>query len=421
MKKLIDLALKDLRRAFSNIFGVVMMLGAPFLITGLIYFAFGGVAGGDDSFNLQPIRAQIVNLDAGITGFNAGEQLSDFLLSDSVSRIVDATRVESEAEARIAVDEQVADIAVLIPSGFTADAVGNQAEASITLYQDPTLTLAPQIMRDLISQFTDGFAGAKIATDIVQAQFESRGLTLSQEENQAVANRYAEQLQSGGHDHETQTASGIKVVQPGSGTEAEQGGVYIGPVMAGMMIFFVFFMGANGAQSIIIEDEEGTLQRLFTTPTPRGTILGGKLIAVVLILIFQTAVLLIASGLLFDIQWGEPLAAFLASLSMILAAAGFGVFVMSLVKSTRQTGPILGGVLTVTGMLGGLFTTGIPDVPAFLDRAKLAMPQGWALEIWQRVLAGASLEMILTPFAVLIAIGVVFFSIGVLIFRRRFA
>lgn len=421
MNKLFDLAIKDLRRAFSNVFGVVMMLGAPFLITGLIYFAFGGVGGDDDSFNLQPIRVQVVNLDAGITGFNAGEQLSDFLLSDSVSNIINTTSVESEAAARLAVDEQEAEIAVLIPSGFTADAVGNQTEARVTLYQDPTLTLAPQIVRDLIGQFTDGLAGAKIATAIVEVQFGSRGLTLPQAEYRAIANRYAEQIQSADHNHDTQAPSGIKVIQPGSNSEAEQSGVYIGPVMAGMMIFFVFFMGANGAQSIVAEDEEGTLQRLFTTPTPRSTILGGKLIAVLLTLIFQTAILLIASGLLFDIQWGEPLAVIAASFSMILAAAGFGVFVISLMKSTRQTGPVLGGVLTITGMLGGLFTTGIPDVPAFLDQAKLAMPQGWALEIWQRVLAGGSLEMILAPFAVLTAIGVVFFSIGALIFSRRFA
>jgi hypothetical protein len=72
-------------------------------------------------------------------------------------------------------------------------------------------------------------------------------------------------------------------------------------------------------------------------------------------------------------------------------------------------------------MLGGLFTTGIPDVPAFFDQAKLAMPQGWALEVWQRVLSGASLEMIWMPLSVLTVIGITFFSIGTLIFRRRFA
>lgn len=421
MKKLIDLTLKDLRRAFSNIFGIVMMLAAPFLITGLIYFAFGGVGGDDGSFNLQPIRAQIVNLDDGIPGFNAGEQLSEFLASESVSKVVDTSRVDSDSAARSAVDEQRSDVAVLIPPGFTSDAVSNQGEASITLYQDPTLTLGPQILRDLINQFTDGFAGAKISTDVVQAQFEERGMTLTQEERQAVANGYAQELQAGEHNHDTQASSGITLVQPGANVENEQAGVYIGPVMAGMMIFFVFFMGANGAQSIIAEDEEGTLPRLFTTPTPRGTILGGKLLAVVVVLIVQTAILIIASALLFDISWGEPLSVVLASFSMILAAAGFGVLIMSFLRSTRQTGPVLGGVLTVTGMLGGLFTTGIPDVPTFFDQAKLAMPQGWALEVWQRVLSGAPLEMMWMPLTVLTVIGLVFFSIGVLIFRRRFA
>jgi ABC-type Na+ efflux pump permease subunit len=69
----------------------------------------------------------------------------------------------------------------------------------------------------------------------------------------------------------------------------------LGPVMAGMMIMFVFFTGASSASSLITENEEGTLSRLCTTPTSLASILGGKFIAVLLILVVQVAVLMAAA------------------------------------------------------------------------------------------------------------------------------
>ena len=40
----------------------------------------------------------------------------------------------------------------------------------------------------------------------------------------------------------------------------------IGPIMGGTMIFYAFFTGMSTGESILREEEEGTLARLFTTP-----------------------------------------------------------------------------------------------------------------------------------------------------------
>jgi len=190
--------------------------------------------------------------------------------------------------------------------------------------------------------------------------------------------------------------------------------------MAGMLIRFVFFMGANGAQSIIREHEEGTLARLFTTPATALMVLAGKFVGVFVTLVIQTTVLLGASALIFHISWGRPLPVGLAALGMIVAATGFGVMLMSFIKSTRQTGPILGGVLTLTGMVGGLITNGIPNIPAVMDKIALTMPQGWAMHTWKLSLAGSSAGVIILPVLVLVILGVLFFAVGLTMFRRRF-
>jgi len=97
------------------------------------------------------------------------------------------------------------------------------------------------------------------------------------------------------------------------------------------------------------------------------------------------------------------------------------MLLMSFVKSTRQSGPVVGGVLTVFGMAGGLFTTGFQKLPAAYETINLLTPHGWALRGWKAVLAGGGLSEVLLPTLVTLGMGVVFFVVGALVFRRRFA
>jgi ABC-2 type transport system permease protein len=228
-------------------------------------------------------------------------------------------------------------------------------------------------------------------------------------------------VQAGGHDSAVGTPR-LAIVSPAGEAESSAApAIAFGPIMAGMMVFFVFFIGANGAQSIILEDEEGTLARLFTTPTPLSAILSGKFVGVAVSLILQVVILLAASALLFRIHWGQAVSVVLVSAGLIVAAAGFGIMLMSFIKSSRQTGPVLGGVLTMTGMMGGLFTTSIPNLPAALDTVSLVTPQGWAMRAWKVALSGGGVEQVLPPVLVLLAFGVVFLMVGARLFRRRFA
>lgn len=418
--KSLDIALKDLLRSFRNPFALVMTFAAPLLITGLLYFAFGGLLGGDGGFDLVRTPVQVVNQDeaASPTEFSAGARLVEFLQDEGVAEVLAVTVATDEASARAAVDAQEAGVAVIIPAGFS-DALATPGErATVTLYQDPTLSIGPGIVEDLVAHFLDGFSGAQIAASLTAQQLTAQGAQVDAAVLEGATVQYAAWLNSGAH-HE---AESIAVQPPAGQAEVDDGGASVlEPTMAGMMIFFVFFIGAYGAESIIREDEEGTLERLFTTPTTQGSILGGKFVAVVLALVVQTIVLLVSSALLFGIDWGQPATILLAALGLVVAAAGFGLLLMSFIKSTRQTGPVLGGVFPVMGMLGGLFTTGMPQLPAAFDLVALLTPQGWALRSWKAALAGAGPDEVLLPTMMLVGMGTVFFGVGVWLFRRRFS
>ena len=415
---IMDVAFKDLKRVFRSPFALVMMFGAPLLIAELLYFAFGGMMSGGGSFTLSATRVVIANLDQPNPSgdrFKAGEMLVRFLQNKDLADVLKIKMAPDEASARSAVDQQQADVALIIPANFTQAAVAPEQTAAVLLYQDPTLTIGPGIVKDLVNHFMDGFSGTKIAMKVTDAAVQRSGKQPDPGLSEKTAQQYSDYLGSSSH------AEALHIVSPsGEATKTESRSVMIGPIMAGMLVLFVFFMGANGAQSIIREHEEGTLARLFTTPVSALTILAGKFVGVFVTLVIQTTVLLLVSALIFHIAWGKPLSVLLATLSLVMAATGFGVMLMSFIRNTRQTGPILGGVMTLTGMLGGLFSNGIPNIPEVMDRVALSMPQGWAMLAWKLSLAGNSARELIPSISVLMILGALFFAIGLLLFRKRF-
>ena len=424
--KVLNIAFTDLRHAFRNATFLVFGLFLPLLTSGVFYFAFGGLASDEGEFTLPEIQVQVVNLDEGQGGFSAGQTLVEALQQAMPDALV-VTVAPDAASARAAVDRQEAAVAVILPADLTAALFGEQGQASIEVYQDPTLKLGPRIVRDLLAQVVDGLAGSRIVTMAAQEQLAERGVAVDASLLMGVAQQYADWATRMGQRYQGGENPVLDIQSPGSKPQKSNDELtrIIASITAGMMVFYVFFTGAASAQSILREEESGTLARLFTTPTPRSTILGGKFAATFLLLAVQTAVLLIATRLIFGIAWGDPLAVALVAVGMIALAAGFGIFLTSLLKDTRQTGIVYGGVLTVLGMVGmaSVFTGGEPGAGGAAETLSLFTPQGWGVRGWQLLLAGdgaLSGEVLLTV-AVALVLGAAFFAVGVFRFRKRFA
>jgi len=194
----------------------------------------------------------------------------------------------------------------------------------------------------------------------------------------------------------------------------------MGLVMAGQLIFFSFYTGAYSMMSILREDEEGTLQRIFTTPTKRTDILAGKFLAVFLTVLIQGLFLMICGHFAFGVNWGKPASAALSLLAQMVASVGLAVLLIAFIKTSKQAGPVLGGALTGLGMISGLFTTNIA-MPESFNALGNFTPQGWVLKAWRLSLNGQLPSEILLPFAVLVCMGLIMFVVGAYAFRRRYA
>jgi ABC-2 type transport system permease protein len=424
LQRSLDVALKDLMRNTRSLFALVMMFGAPLMITALIYFAFSGL-GGDGGFQLPVTRVQLVNLDQTTPefgGFSAGQVLVEFLQSQQLSDLIEAAVAHDAESARAAVNRQEADVAVIIPTGLTATAFTAGGGTSLTLYQDPTLTIGPAIVKGLIENFLDGFSGSKIAAEVTAELLAEDGLPTDPSTVQAVATQYAEWAQQVGQQRAGAQHPLFDVqAPPRKAAPTNPLADLAGKILAGQLIFFSFFTAASSAQSIITEEEQKTLPRLFTTPTPRTAILAGKFIATFVLVLGQAVVLTIASALIFRIRWGQPLTVALVTLGLVAVSTGFGLFLMSFVKTSRQAGLVMGAVLTVLGMAGGLFSAGMDVLPSAFERVALLTPQGWAMRGWRLSLAGANPGDVLLPVGAVLVMGVIFFAAGALTFRRRLA
>ena len=429
--KAIDIAFKDITRSFRSTIAVVFMFGLPLMVTGLFYLMLGSSAR-EGEFDLPRTKVVIANLDEGGPKMQAGsenvpgggrantlgELVVNVLKSDDLAELIDVSLVPDVASARAAVDNQQAQVAVIIPVNFSHQFADPYGQAAIEFYQDPTLTIGPSIVKSIMSRFMDTMSGIKIALDVALEQTETSDYAI-------VGQVIQQYLDTSSTQTKDLAEALLDIRSPVKTAQTEENPVLriIGPLMGAFMIFYAFYTGTSTAESILKEEEERTLPRLFTTPTPQATILTGKFLAVLLTVSVQVTVLLIAAHLIFGIQWGAFLSVALSAVGIVLSASSFGIFINSLLKTTRQGGVIFGGVLTLTGMVGmiGVISGNSPTGAMLSNTVALLVPQGWAVRGLLQTMNLRSLQEVAITVLVMFLWSVVFFSVGVWRFRRRYA
>jgi ABC-type Na+ efflux pump permease subunit len=433
--KALDIAIKDMTSSMRSAFALVFMFGVPLLVTGMFYFMFGNIAS-QDGFSLPKIEVVIANLDEGGPRFQAntknipggvkadtmGELIVGILQSDEMAELLDARSVSEAAAARAAVDSQQAQVAIIIPADFSKQFADIDGVAAIEFYQDPTLTIGPGIVRSILNQFMDGMSGVKIAVDVAMDETGPIDYALVGQ----VVQQYLDVSLVQADDPE---ATLLEVRKPQVDQTKEEEETHnnllsiVTPIMGGMMIFYAFYTGTATAQSIIKEEEDHTLPRLFTTPTSQTAILAGKFLAVFLTVLVQIVVLLIASSLIFGIQWGAHLPVVLTAVGIVFIATSFGIFINSFFKNTRQGGLIFGGILTVSGMLGmiGIFAMNSPVAQRLANSVSLLVPQGWAVRGLLQSVQSKPVGDVFITMTIMLVWSAVFFAVGAWRFNRRYS
>ena len=411
MKKILAIAWKDLRSPSRNVPALLMMLAAPLALAALLGFAFGGGNG----FDIAATKVVVANQDKGAAGAgqSAGAAIQTILTSKDLKDVLATRTRSSAAAARKAVDDGKAAVAVIVPQDFSAVVYGSDptATSQVELYENPTSEIGGSIVEGVVGQVLADFNGARAAA--------AGAVSLRSQSDPPAAQVAAAAAQA--FSHSGGVSAGLQFSQraPQAG-KTEKSVSVTGQILAGMMIFFMFFGAANVARTILTEDREGTLPRLFTTPTRHGTIIGGKFVAVFATISVQAVVLLVAGRLLFNIQWGRLDAVVLLTVVAAGVAGGLALLIISFARTPAQAGAIGSGIYLVLALLGGNFTGTAQSSGTFATVQKFT-PNGWLIQGWDTTLRGGGAGDIRWQVLVPLGFAVAFFFFAVLRMRRRFA
>jgi ABC-2 type transport system permease protein len=157
---------------------------------------------------------------------------------------------------------------------------------------------------------------------------------------------------------------------------------------------------------------------MLATPTPVGWILMGELLGRFGVAMMQGLFIVIASTLLFDVDWGNLVGASAVIIIFAFVGTGAAMLVGVYARNPDQAGSV-GVVLgMILGALGGAMVPGELFGEPMSTIAQLT-PQYWALDAFrQLVFYDAGVEDILTPLAVLTVFAVVLVGAGTVGLRR---
>jgi ABC-2 type transport system permease protein len=402
LKKLILIAIKDLKLIFRDPSALVLMLMAPFLLT----LGMGAVTGGfsrSGNSGISDIPVEIINQDQGILGKTLVEVFQSPELDDLV-----APRLRDELdEAKNLVDEGNSAAVIFIPEGFTESIIPGMGQSvtdnvlQIELYENPTAPTSVGIVRSILDQFLNQVEIGRVSSEVIITQLIQYGIISPQQAGEIGAQIGAETAQSTG------SGSAIKVIT----NQAEEEGIafnilaYLAP---GMAMMFLMYTVTYGAHSLLYENAMGTLPRMLVTPTLSTNILAGKMMGIFLTAITQLLILIGGTSLLFRLEWGDTVGVILLILAAAFSATGWGIFFAAILKTPGQISITGSAVMLLFGLLGGSFFD-LSMLPDWIRVVNKITPNAWAIDGFYILSLGGKLQDIQTNLLALVIMGVALF------------
>ena len=419
MKKLFIIGLKDVRITFRDRAALIFMLLAPFILT----LAMGLVTGSfwiGSSSGISDIPVVLVNQDSG----QLGTELVGVFKSEELAGLLQPTEISDPSQGRHLVDEDDAAAAVIIPAGFTDSIIPsagsfNQQKRPISgevvkieVYVNPLRPTSGGVVKAIVDEFINRVEVVRIGGTTAITQLLASGLITPQDALKAGELFGEEQ----GRILEKGTSILLKTTL---GETQEPVKVNVLSILApSMALLFLMYTTTNGGRSILFERATGTLPRMLVAPTSASQVLGGKAIGIYLAGVAQVGILILASALLFQLRWGDPLAVAVLILATVFGASGWGMLVAAVCRSPGQVASIGTALMLTFGILGGSFLD-VESMPPLVQTMSRLTPNSWGLDGFTTLALGGSLTDILTNILALLVMGVVLFTLAVLIFNRK--
>lgn len=341
MKALV-IAGTNLRRMFrerSTIFFVIVL---PLLIVLLLGSAFGS--------GFTPL--------VGVVTASAGPLGEELVAAIDRNERVEAKRYESEGQLLTAVERGDAQAGLVLPPGYDR-----------MLRSGGAATLQYLARPDLLGQQLRSVVDAAVADQAALLR----------------AARFAELQGVATFEGGLAAAALVAPRVPGVTVRAETAGEALFPEAAGQfdlgapqqLVLFVFLTSLTGAVALIETRRLGISRRMLSTPTAARVILLGEAIGRFAVALAQGLIIMVATALIFRVDWGDPLAAAVLLLVVCLVGAGAGMLLGATLSNEQQAGAL--SLLAGLGLaaFGGSMVP-LEVFPSTVGTVAHVTPHAWA-------------------------------------------
>ncbi|MBI4285962.1 MAG: ABC transporter permease [Chloroflexi bacterium] len=404
------IALKDLRRFTTDRLALFFFVLFPFMFIVLFNFLLSGTGGRDERLHLSLVTREA---PGGLSYqiIEALETKDDSQLQPGQPKIIWLKDYDA-AWQRVA-DEKLGGF-ISFPADFTQSVLmgyGTQLEVVVDAGAAETRAALDGLARTIAAEVT-----ARQVTDsaiialLIEQQLQSTGRV--GDIGPAIERLFAGQATPAAPkalvEFKVEHVGDIKAMNPSN---------YVIP---GYLVMFVFFAAALGAETIVRERQNNTLERLLASSVSRNSVLGGIFLGTAFKGLVQIIIFWTVGVLAFKIDLGlAPVAVIILSILMVLMSAAFSVMLATLARSQRAAGSIAVLVSLLLAPLGGswwpLFIT-----PRWMQSLAKLTPHGWANTGFNRLMVfGGDFASVVPELLALAVFAIGFAIVAMLRFRTK--
>lgn len=376
---LVTTAQKDLLRRLRDPVSLLLWLGIPLAIGGMLRLVFGGSGGASP-------RATVLVADAD------GSVLSRLLLGALEQGGTRGLPFEAEAvellDGRARLEDGDASALLVIPAGF-GEAVLKEEPCALELVKNPAQRILPGMVEESLGLLVDAvFYAHRIVGEPLRAMVaeppEGR-VTLVDEDVARIALGINDAVERSG---KLLSPLAIKVVVEEPAAEEDDGPGFAELFFPSMLFMTLFFLAQGMSEDLWVERSAGTLRRALVAPQRASAFLGGKLLAAVVLVAGVSLGGLLLGRIVFGLALAHlPLAVLWCALSGALLV--LFLYVLQLSASSQRGGHLLTTLVTMPLlMLGGSFFP-FEAMPKGMAAIGGRTPNGFALLELKTILSGS--------------------------------
>jgi ABC-type Na+ efflux pump permease subunit len=370
-------AIKDLRRRLADPVALLIWIGIPLVIGGLMNLVVG-------SAGSAPPRARVLIADQDnsflsrmLAGTGGGPGLGEFIDREPVTLEDGRRRIEAGGATAL----------LVIPAGFQT-AVLDDTPAELLLVTNPAQRILPGIVEEGLGSLLEGvfYAQRIFGSEIRQIASGVTGPGRAPADADVAAvsvaiNARMRQLEGVLLPPVIRLELTREDARPGG--DAGFGQLFF----PGILFMSILFIAQGMSADIWREKSQGTLRRVLTTPQSADALLAGKLGAGTALVGMVVVIALLASTLMFGVAWTRvPLALLWC---MFAGAALLALMTLLQLAATSERGGHLLSTIVVFPliMIGGSFFP-FEAMPAWMANIGRWTPNGLAVVRLKEILFG---------------------------------